>query len=365
MVYMIFSPYSTSIFFSHKSSSISYIAKNKAKYYMNSRLPLLTGSEFVKILRPIPMTQLSHHTEDRQCPLCTDTYESSDEVSCGLACGHFFHQGCIENWVSEKKAKKYTYDMCRRTLFAAFTHNTEQRRQVLIRSAINDARQQGVRSDIELYEVLRLRGSKMSPPNPQNAALGEAQDQRLTNELIYLDSFIFEMPAQFRDGAQWIVQLGGRYYGLSNISGFWKEDWVTIFPRRLLRYHLQRALGQGEDLKPWWYVIQEFLDPDLAQEKCDPDLVRNMIDDDMVQELLGRRLSPIVLDGNGLINPQSIDQNMVQFVLDRDLLQSHIAQRTFQEDRKHFVLTRDLIRKFMLRGDCLSDAMTLECSDSQ
>ncbi len=205
----------------------------------------------------------------------------------------------------------------------------------------------------------------MSLPNPQNAALGEAQDQRLTNELIYPDSFIFEMPAQFRDGAQWIVQLGGRYYGLSNISGFWKEDWVTIFPRRLLRYHLQRALRQGEDLKPWWYVIQGFLDRDLAQEKCDPDLVRNMIDDDMVQEVLGRRLSPIVLDGNGLINLQSIDQNMVQFVLDRDLLQSHIAQRTFQEDRKHFVLTRDLIRKFMLREDCLSDAMTLECSDSQ
>lgn len=159
---------------------------------MKSRLPLLTGSEFVKILRPIPMTQLSHHTEDRQCPLCTDAYESSDEVPCGLACGHVFHQGCIENWVSEKKAKKYICPMCRRTLFAAFTHNTEQRRQMLIRSAINDARQQGVRSDIELYEVLRLRGSKMSPPNPQNAALGEAQDQRLTNELIYLDSFIFQ-----------------------------------------------------------------------------------------------------------------------------------------------------------------------------
>ncbi len=160
MVYMIFSPYSTSIFFSHKSSSISYIAKNKATYYMKSRLPLLTGSEFVKILRPIPMTQLSHHTEDRQCPLCTDAYESSDKVPCGLACGHVFHQGCIENWVSEKKAKKYICPMCRRTLFAAFTHNTEQRRQMLIRSAINGARQQGVRSDIELYEVLRLRGSK-------------------------------------------------------------------------------------------------------------------------------------------------------------------------------------------------------------
>ena len=49
---------------------------------MNSRLPLLTGSEFVKILRPIPMAQLSLHTEDRQCPLCTDAYESSDEFPC-------------------------------------------------------------------------------------------------------------------------------------------------------------------------------------------------------------------------------------------------------------------------------------------
>lgn len=266
--------------------------------------------------------------------------------------------------MSETKAKKYSCPVCRRTLFATFTHNTEQRRQMLIRSAIDDARKKGVRSDVELYEVLRVRGSKMTLRNPQVAALDESQGNRLTNELIHLDTFIFEMPALFREGAQWIVQLGEHYYGLLDIAGFWKQSWVTIFPRRRLRYHLERALSLGEDLKPWRYVIQEFLDRDLAQEKCDPDLVRKMIDVDMIQEVLGRQLHPVVLDENGLINPKLIDRNMVQFVLDRDLLQNYIGQRTFQEDRKPFVLIKDIIRKFMLREDCLSHAMTLECSDS-
>lgn len=72
-----------------------------------------------------------------------------------------------------------------------------------------------------------------------------------------------------------------------------------------------------------------------------------MIDDNMIQQILGRQLSPIVLDGDGLISPLLIDQKPVQFVLDWDL-QSHIAQRTFQEDRRPFVLTRDPVRKFML-----------------
>lgn len=244
--------------------------------------------------------------------------------------------------VRKEDTKKSCCPMRRRTLFATFNHNTEQRRQVLIRSAIDDAHKLRIRLDIELYEVLRVRGSRMTTRNAQIAALDETQGQRLTDELIYLDTFIFEMLAQFRDRAQWILQLGGKYYGLLNISGFWKQDWVTIFPRRLLRYHLRGALRLGEDLKPWRYILQEFLDRDLAQRKCDSDLVRKMIDDDIIQEVLGRQLRPVVLEENGLINLQLVDQNMVQFVLDRNLLQNYIVQRTFQDHRKPFVLTKDL-----------------------
>ncbi len=325
------------------------------EFCVGSRLPLLAGSEFVKILRPIPITDMPLCTEEKQCPLCAEVYESSDEVPCMLPCAHVFGRGCIENWVSEARANKYTCPMCRRLLFATFTHDIDQRRQRLVRSAIADARKRGIRSDVELYEVLRLRGSKLTPRDPQVAALDDGQDVCVTKELIALDTFVFEMPAQLRDSAQWIAQLGGQYYGLLNISGFWKQDWVTIFPRKFLRYHLQTALTLREDLKIWRCVIQEFLDRDLAQERLDPDLDQRMIDDKMIQEVLARQLPPIVLDGNGIINPELIDRNMVQFVLDRDLLQDYIGRGPPQQDAKLFVLAKDIVEKFMLRRDCLGD----------
>ncbi len=100
---------------------------------------------------------------------------------------------------------------------------------------------------------------------------------------------------------------------------FGKRTGRQYFPRGSFAIISKEPFVRAKILSHGGTSFRYSFDPDLAQEKCDPDLVRNMIDDDMVQEVLGRRLSPIVLDGNGLIDLQSIDQNMVQFVLDRTL----------------------------------------------
>ena len=47
--------------------------------------------------------------EKEACPICTDDFEEPSEVAV-LACDekHFFHEDCINGWISHGKARRMT-----------------------------------------------------------------------------------------------------------------------------------------------------------------------------------------------------------------------------------------------------------------
>ncbi len=235
--------------------------------------------------------------------------------------------------------------MCRRILFASDTDDFEQRRDRLLNHALKGALNRGVRSDVELYDVLRLRDTRLSPHDPQVTVLSEDQEQQMFYKLCSSHAFVFRMPAEHRDGKEWIVQLVDQYYGLQNITGEWKDMQVTIFPRRMARGFLQQALDEGEDLKLRRNVIQELVDPDVVE---DP------IDDEMIQEILNRQLPHV--------NPDLVDKNLVQFVLDRNILQTWIGRGIFDGDTHRVDWAIDKAERFSMKLDGLRE-IALEYRD--
>ena len=223
------------------------------KQFGSCRFSLLTGSELVAQLPVIRSVEiLRQWTGESECPLCKEDYKVGEGVSHGdlpalLECGHCFCHKCIEAWLSEFGSNHCP--MCRQILIASYTDDFEQRQDRLLNHAFNGALAQGLRSDVELYDVLRLRDTRLSLHDPQVAVLNEDQERQMFYKLCYSRTFVFQMPEEHRDGAEWIVQLAGQYYGLRNITGEWTHIQLTIFPRRIARGFLQRALDEGQDLK--------------------------------------------------------------------------------------------------------------------
>ena len=337
------------------------------KPYGGNRLHLLAGTEYFDRLERLPNDDILHQlTDDRECPLCRHPYETGGQNPVILDCGHICCE-CIEEWLPEVKSKKDSCPVCRQPLFATLTDDMYRRRLRLVYHAVDEASVRGVRSDVELYEALRLRGSTLEPRNPPAAPLSEEQEREMFYDLLHNHTFVFRIPEEKkdyffqspeekRDSPEFIVRYSGQYYGLLNITGLWNNDHVTKFPKRLARFSLQKALNVGEDLKRWRYVVQEFLDRDVARELDDPDLdpTERPIDEDMIREVLDRHLPSRLPEQNFHLNPDLVDRNLVQFALDRDLLQDYIG-RKISRGIADMEWAKGLAERFSMRLDGLED----------
>ena len=43
-----------------------------------------------------------NNIDDGKCPICNEKYETNNICRRNKMCGHYFHQKCIDLWVSDK-----------------------------------------------------------------------------------------------------------------------------------------------------------------------------------------------------------------------------------------------------------------------
>ena len=84
-------------------------------------------------------------------------------------------------------------------------------------------------------------------------------------------------------------------------------------------------------------------------------MVEDPIDNEMIQKILNRQLHLSALEHIPHINPDLVDKNLVQFVLDRDILQTWIGRGIFDGDADRVDWATDKAERFSIRLDGLRE----------